>query len=77
MKEEDAEIECKKEEQDDKVRSIKTEDSEQKIEAGTFTYEIGGTMLPTDEVDTIISSLHDIYKILDNSQDLIVSLQIS
>ena len=76
MKSEDTEIECKKEEQDDEVRSIKKEDNDQKIEAGNFAFEMGGTILPSDELDTIISSLHDVYKILENSQDLIVSLQI-
>jgi len=71
VKSEDTEIECKKEEQDDEVRSIKKEDNDQKIEAGNFAFEMGGTILPSDELDTIISSLHDVYKILENSQDLI------
>ena len=64
------------EEKDALMKDAALESNDDKMDAKQDAFEMRDAILSSDDLDTIVSSLTDVFQIFENAQDLIVSAPI-
>ena len=64
------------EEKDAVMKDAALESNDDKMDAKQDAFEMRDAILSSDDLDTIVSSLTDVFQIFENAQDLIVSAPI-
>ena len=75
--EEQKKVELKKEEDDDEIKKETGDEKEKNMASDSDDFLIPESFFSNDDLELVMSALDDVQSVLNNAQELIVSMQIS